>query len=145
MLRRFLAGQARPTVLIYPLIWMVVVFVLSSVPGGPPVRGDWLRELIAWIPPAYRDLLHLPAYAMLAFLWCLALRIWPMSGWLRLALGFVIAVGFGVVVEWHQIGIPGRVASVSDALLNATGALVAVALYTVAERYFQRRGRIAGP
>lgn len=40
----------------------------------------------------------------------------------------VLAVAYGVVDEWHQSWVPGRVCSVSDVLSDLCGALLGVAL-----------------
>ncbi len=76
---------------------------------------------------------------VLALLWCRALRAWSL-GAVPIALsGFLIAFGFGLILEWQQVYILGRVASASDAALNAVGALIAAYVYVVSTRRLQAR------
>ncbi len=140
MLRWLFPSTVRPAAVLYPAAWMVIVLVMSSVPGDLGMDEGWFGALLKRLLPSSTDPLHVPGYAVLALLWCRALRAWPMRAGLSALLGFVIAFAFGLLMEWHQAGIPGRVASASDVGLNAAGALMAAGLYMFAARHLQVRG-----
>lgn len=120
---------------------MGVVFVMSSLPGGLPMDEGWFEGLLDWLLPANTDLLHPPGYAVLALLWCRGLRVWPLTAAHSALLAFGIAFGFGLLMEWHQAALPGRVASATDVALNAAGALAAVGLYMLGARRVERDAR----
>ena len=77
--------------------------------------------------PNLQNLLHVPVYGLLTWLWWRWLmargrpRV-PAALWAAL-----IATLYGALDEAHQMLVPGRFASVTDALLNAGGAAVVVA------------------
>ena len=141
MLRWLFASKVRAGALLYPVAWMGVVFVMSSLPGGLTMDESWLGALPDWLLPANTDLLHTPGYAVLALLWCRGLRVWPMTAARGAFLAFVIAFGFGLLMEWQQAAIPGRMASATDLALNAAGALAAVGLYLLGARRVERNAR----
>ncbi len=110
---------------------MAGLYLLSSIPGTAETTQDQggIYRLFLWIPASLQNLFHLPLYGGLAWLWCNTLsnrfaKPWH-SGWLAIAL----ASGFGLFDEWHQLGVPGRYASLTDLVLNCVGALIAVGLY----------------
>ena len=91
---------------------------------------------------AVNNLLHLPVYAALTLAWAWALSV--LAGVPAVRRGAVaagaIAVLYGVAMELCQLAVPGRTASVGDALLNASGAGAAAgALVLLA------RGRVRPP
>lgn len=95
------------------ILWMALIFVLSDQPkANIPDAGQW-------------DLLvkkggHFLGYALL---WLLARRAgfapWP---------AFVLAVAYAISDELHQLRIPGRNGQLLDVLIDAAGALTALAL-----------------
>ncbi|MHC4108651.1 MAG: VanZ family protein [Planctomycetota bacterium] len=100
------------------LAYMATLFLLSSIPDD-----DGIGRRILFPPPAVQNLLHVPVYAGLTWVWWRALRktraavLWAAA----------IAIGYGLLDEVHQMHVPGRFASVTDALLNAAGAAAVVA------------------
>ncbi|ROR29657.1 VanZ family protein [Inmirania thermothiophila] len=98
-----------------PLALMAAILALSSVPGTPdtPVVGA--------VAPGLQNLLHPPLYAALAWLWWRALTPRPAAAWIAAAL----AAAWGGLDELHQAAVPGRSASLLDAVLDAVGALAA--------------------
>jgi VanZ family protein len=69
------------------------------------------------------NLLHVPAYGVLALLWIAV--AWAYSRQRHSLRGLLIgtgcAAGFGVLTEAAQRWVPGRVASAGDLLLNCAG------------------------
>jgi len=106
--------------------YMAGLFALSSIPddgGGPGSR-------ILFPPPGVQNLLHVPVYAGLAWVLAQALRGRRHAPLLAAA----IAVAYGALDEVHQMLVPGRTASVTDALLNALGAGLVAAWLTLRRR-----------
>lgn len=97
--------------------WMGGVFYLShqSTPLGAEAGAS--RAALA----------HLALYGGLA-----ALIYWPLASrsakvaWATMAVSFALAVLYGVTDELHQAFIDGRVASETDLLIDAAGAVAGV-------------------
>jgi VanZ family protein len=108
--------------------YMAALFLLSSIPDD-----DGLGSRILFPPPSVQNLLHVPVYAGLTWIWWRALATpKPLAKAGRqprvTVLGAAaIAISYGVLDEIHQMYVPGRFASVTDALLNAAGAAAVVA------------------
>ncbi len=103
-----------------PLLWMAVIFALSSrsqLPSAPQPLLDLLLKKAA----------HVAEYGVLALLW---LRALSPAGW-RSARGpalaaFVIATLYAVSDELHQALVPGRHPQPVDVLIDAAGAAAAL-------------------
>ena len=55
--------------LLWPLLYMGMLYFLSSIPGTPiPENGSGFLTL-AWLPATAQNFLHFPAYGLLAWLW----------------------------------------------------------------------------
>ncbi len=116
-----------------PLLMMALLFAGSSIPGEPSgiprdaslfgIPIAHLFRLFSLVPPTVHDILHVPGYMLLA--WTLHA---PLSRWLKptpcLILTLAIATTYGALLEWNQMGIPGRYPSFGDLLLNFIGALL---------------------
>ena len=79
---------------------------------------------------------------MLAWLARAAFQSWKAgnAGLLRWSiLAVVFSVGYGVMDELHQSMVPGRTASLSDVVVDAVGAVAAVAAVQVLLFWFGRR------
>ncbi|MHC4224400.1 MAG: VanZ family protein [Planctomycetota bacterium] len=108
---------------LWALVYMALIFAVSSVPDH---RED-TDSLIKWVRPELQNLAHIPAYALLTWLWwrALAFRGLPRRRAVLLAAG--IAIAYGALDEFHQYFVEGRFASVTDAIMNALGAALVVA------------------
>lgn len=94
------------------VMWMAVIFGLSSLPGGA-------------VPGRYGSLGHFAVYAVLGGLYftALAARMPRMrAAWIAIA----IASAYGVTDEFHQSFVPGRVPDPADWLVDTAGAAAAV-------------------
>lgn len=106
---------------IWPIIVMVGLYAVSSIPGETPVDPTIIHSVISWFPPTIHNILHIPAYALLA--WTLYRCLLPyLSSQTALPLVLFITSAYGALLEWHQIDIPGRYASLTDVVLNFIGA-----------------------
>ncbi len=98
-----------------PLLVMSAIYYSSSQPGSAqtvasiPLGPGWLHNL-----------LHVPAYALLAASWDLALP--QRRRWRGAILIFALTLGYGIFDEWHQSFVPGRESSAADLLRDAVGA-----------------------
>lgn len=105
------------------LLTMAAIFWASSVPDD---GTESLGHEILFLKPEIHNLLHIPAYAVLTFLWWKALRPTGIRAVTIWAAG--IAVTYGALDEVHQYFVPGRLASVTDGLLNLAGGAATVIL-----------------
>lgn len=116
---------------ILAVMWMVVIFTLSSQPRFSFVPLAWQTELVSMAA-------HAMEYLILAvLLWMAVAR----TSWLRertavIVLG--IACLYAVSDEVHQFFVPGRVTDVRDLLVDALG--VAVGVWLISRRRSRDHG-----
>jgi VanZ family protein len=95
-----------------PIVHALALFILSAQPKLPETPGG-------------DKLAHFAAYALLALLVARAFGGSTSLRGLRLfAIASIVAALYGVSDEIHQSFVPGRDASVEDALADAAGALI---------------------
>ncbi len=109
-----------------PLGLMAVIFVLSSIPGK--LRNPRLRFLTE-LDPQWQNLLHVPLFGLLQFLWLRALVCSGVPRGKAVLLGCAVSLGYGVFDEWHQMFVPGRYASLTDMSLNLLGVILATVIF----------------
>jgi len=109
-----------------PLLIMGAFYGLSSLPGTPLPGDPVLYALFHWVPPSVQNVLHVPAYAALAWAWCWALGAWLHAPVARAISALVITAAYGVFDEWHQSFVPGRYASLTDVILDIAGAVLGI-------------------
>ena len=111
---------------LYALSWMLLIFVMSSVPGTVRPEDEDYYRMFVWLPPDVQNVLHIPVFGFLAWLWqralSLALDAPRSADWAALA----ITIGYGVIDEWHQTFVAGRYGSFTDLALDGVGALLAI-------------------
>ena len=112
--------------LLLTLGYMAGIYWLSSIPGEADPENPLLSGIILWTPPASHNLAHMPLFGILAWLWYRSLSAWINTGQLLSSLAFLLATGFGILDEIHQLLVPGRYASLTDIALNTLGAGFAV-------------------
>ena len=123
--------------LVVILLYMSAIFALSSVPGDPDPTAAGVYLVFAWLPPHLQNLLHIPLFSGLAWLWCRTLEGRKWSGAKVAWLAFLLSLFYGMADELHQSFVPGRTANMADMLLNGVGAILGVIVYL----RFQGRGR----
>ena len=112
--------------LVPPLIWMAVIFVLSGQASDEIDR--------AWWDVALRKVAHVTEYAVLTGLWWRALRALGVS---RPLVGAVaIALLYAASDEFHQTFVDGRTGTPVDVMIDAIGMMIAALLI-----YARRRSR----
>jgi VanZ family protein len=110
----------RPIPALAALIWMGVIFALSS-RSTIPVPFGLTTELTSIAG-------HFVMYAVLAVLLWWAIEPLDLSAPGRFALALAGAVAYGLTDEWHQSFVPGRDASLIDILVDSIGALCGLAV-----------------
>ena len=123
-LAHFVRVPPRKAHVVLPILIMAALFWLSSLPGTLTHNDPRLYALFYWISPSLQNALHVPAYATLAWAWYWALRAWLSAPWARFATACVIASLCGVFDEWNQSFVPGRYGSLTDIVLDVTGAVL---------------------
>ena len=114
------------TALARKVVWVVtgayasLLTVVSLLPSGAGTLGGWDTA----ISPGLQNLLHVPAYAVLAILATLALLPSFKTGLASMAWVSLGCCVFGLVLEIAQAVIPGRTGSLTDVLLNAAGVVI---------------------
>ena len=129
----------RPADWLPPLVWMAVIFGLSSSLGSSEETSRFVVPLLRWLfrraAPGDIAVLHglvrkgghLTEYAVLGALWFRAFRRGE-----RLAPGaaawsaLTLSVAWAGLDEWHQSFVPARTASAGDVALDGASAALAL-------------------
>ena len=112
--------------IILPILYMLLIFILSSIPGDDSTR---FSSFFAQINPGLQNLMHIPLFAGLTTLWILALMNYQIL-WKRvLSYSFFISWGYGLIDELHQFYVPGRYPGLIDVILNTLGIVMALAIF----------------
>jgi VanZ family protein len=134
------------------IVWMSIIFVMSSRVGESDKSGGLLNALIARVSPTFyhtlteyqleclnygfRKACHVTEYAILTFLVARAFRFGKRSlSGRTLCLSLFVAVGYACTDEFHQSFVPGRTASVEDVLIDSCGVLAALLLISIQFAY----------
>ena len=113
--------------IILPMLYMLLIFILSSIPGDDSTR---FSSFFAQINPGIQNLLHIPLFAGLTTLWILALMNYQIL-WKRvLSYSFFISWGYGLIDELHQFYVPGRYPGLIDVILNTLGIVTVLILFS---------------
>lgn len=100
------------------VLWMGVIFVSSSIPEADFPSLSW---------GGWAKIVHLIFYSTLCFLTWRALHHQSRVDWLArhsAAAGFVVAVIYGSIDEFHQLFTAGRHPRVTDVLIDGFGACI---------------------
>ncbi len=118
--RLYALSGSRLSVL-FPAAYVCGLFALSSIQGTAEPDMGTIPTVFIWVPPKLQNTLHVPVFALLAWLWCWSLRSWTGRFAVRLTLASVLAGLYAVMDEWYQSTVPGRFASLGDLALNLIG------------------------
>ena len=113
--------------LLVSLIAMCLIIYASSIPGKPLWgNGSMAEQVIS-------NLVHIPAYALLSFLWLKTFdKMRPRIQFLKVnALILTGLLLFAVSDEIHQSFIPGRTASYIDVGLDIAGIFLGLSTFTI--------------
>ncbi len=101
----------------------LLLFVAIQPDTGSP------DDLMSIVHPTVANLLHVPAYGLLAWLWILSLRGRGVAKPRVVIVTLVVCALYGTATELVQAIVPGRFASVLDVLANIAGVLIVSAWY----------------
>jgi len=104
------------------LSFIVLLIVLSVTPGNSQKDDSIFVWLVASTPTLVQKIMHIAAYAALAFLWVWTLEHIKQEP-ARLATAFALTLGLGIALEWYQTMVPGRFGTLFDIVLNSFGAI----------------------
>jgi VanZ family protein len=108
---------------------MGLMFVLSSI----PMDGESEHfEFVMRLTPTVQNLLHIPLFGLLAYLWLNALTKNGCPAKKKLIITIIITLGYGLLDEFHQTFVPGRYGSLIDILLNLGGILMGILFFFIA-------------
>lgn len=112
--------------MIVSLALMCGFYLVSTAPADPeaPSALQTATSPISWA--LLNNMLHVPAYLLLAWTLFSALNNGRISRAAGIAVG--IAVAYGALLELAQAEVPGRYASLGDAALNTLGATIGAML-----------------
>ena len=112
------------------LSFIVLLVVLSVTPGDSQKDDSIFVWLVVSTPTLVQKIMHVTAYAALAFLlvWTLE-NIEPKAA--RLVITFVLAVSLGIALEWYQTMVPGRFGTLFDIFLNSLGVVAGLIAATL--------------
>ena len=114
--------------IVWPIALMIAISVVSAIPGTAPDDAGAGR-LLLWVPPSVQNVVHVPVYGFLAWLWCRALDRSSRRAMSAVVVACSITVAFGVLDEWHQTLVPGRLGALVDVALNVAGAVLGAIVY----------------
>lgn len=117
------------------IVWCGLIFVQSAYPTP--------GKLPSW--PHFDKVLHMCGYALLGGLVCRALETIGSireRRMRRFLVGLVLATLYGLTDEWHQSFVPGRSATVADALADMVGAGVGSAVWLMLRARLNRTPRL---
>ncbi|MHA7817968.1 MAG: VanZ family protein [Pseudohaliea sp.] len=103
------------------LLLTAVVVLLSVLPGVAAQGDEQFQWNVEAVPSALQNSMHLVLYGMLFCGWAWAVAEAPSQARRLLVAGALVGLGLGL--EWVQLQVPGRFASVLDAALNTAGVL----------------------
>jgi len=105
-----------------PVAYMALIFYSSAQPDPAP-------RLTALV---WDKVLHFSGYALLAVLFCRALRGERIALYAAAILAVVLTSVYGATDEWHQAFTPNRTSDVHDWIADSTGAVLGAAVYALA-------------
>lgn len=103
-----------------PLLYMLGLFLLSSIPGTEDPENT-IQALLLWVSPNFQNLLHIPIFAGLAYSWYWAFSVTKKTHKSSIVLAILLSLGYALFDETYQISVPGRYGSLTDFLLDSIG------------------------
>jgi glycopeptide antibiotics resistance protein len=112
-------------------IYMLLLLASSVIPMDRHIKGF---QFVIELKPAIQNLLHIPMFAILSFLFLLILQTFQIENWKRNAMVLLSSGFFGLINEVIQIPVPGRYGGLTDILLNFAGAILGIIVFSLIEK-----------
>ena len=112
-------------------VYMLLLLTSSMIPMDRQIKG--LQFVIA-LKPAIQNLLHIPMFAILSFLFLLILQPFQIEIWKRNVIVLLSSGLFGLINEIIQISVPGRYGGLTDIMLNLAGAILGIIVFGLVEK-----------
>lgn len=113
------------------LIYMFLLLASSAIPMDRQIKG---LQFVIDIKPTIQNLLHIPAYIVLAILFLQIFQNYQIGDWRRNVLVLLGAGLVGILSEIIQIAVPGRYGSIADIGLNFIGTIAGILIYNRVEK-----------
>ena len=111
-----------------PIVLMLLITVASSI----PMDGSLTHfKFLASLEPNTQNLLHIPVFGMLSYLWLWSFCTTKRPFVLCWTSALLITIIFGILDEFHQMYVPGRYAGMLDMILNIIGAGVGIGVFSL--------------
>ena len=96
--------------------WMIFIAVVCLRPADPDEPYSFFKEIL-------QDLSHVPLFGILIYFLIRSCTVFNVKTQIN---SFFITFAYGVLIEVLQMSVPGRYASISDAIRDAIGALLVI-------------------
>lgn len=148
----------RITVILLTVIWMVTIFGFSSqnantsaklsngikykifcavYPDFEEMSAEQQQEILNKFP--IRKLAHFSSYFLLGILsWLSFITYKKIPFKIRFLLSYSVCVLYAFSDEFHQLFIDGRSGEFKDVLIDSSGALLAIVIFTLIARFSKR-------
>ena len=110
-----------------PIFLMFLIFILSSISMDNNVED---LNFILSLNPTLQNLIHIPIFGLLAFLWLKAFTKHSILTSVKIIMTLIITILFGCLDEFHQVFVPGRYGSLIDILLNIVGIFMGILFFS---------------
>lgn len=126
-----MASVAKSTLYAPPILLMALIFVSSSLPMDGKSKHF---KFVVQLAPTIQNLLHIPVFSFLAYLWMNSLSKHGFPRIQTLIITIIITVGYGIFDEFHQFFVPGRYVSFTDILFNIVGGAIGIIIFSQFKR-----------
>lgn len=119
---------------------MVLIFLLShEAADGSQARSGAIVELIPVGETVIRKVAHMGLYAVLGALALWAVALFGERKGRAILWSLLIAAGYAITDEFHQLFIPGRSGEFTDILIDAAGVTIGVLIAATVWQRYQKR------
>ena len=110
---------------------MFLIFISSSIPMDKDAAAP---KFIISLDPTLQNLLHIPVFGLLAFLWLKSFAKHSILASTKVIITLIVTILFGCLDEFHQTFVSGRYGSLTDILLNIVGIITGTVIYLQREK-----------
>jgi glycopeptide antibiotics resistance protein len=112
-------------------VYMLLLLASSVIPMDRHING---LQFVIDLKPTVQNLLHIPMFAVLSFLFLLILQAFQIENWKRNTIVLLSSGLFGLINEIIQIPVPGRYGGLTDILLNFAGAILGIIVFGLVKK-----------